>query len=312
MSPPQEVGNAAYLLASGSGKERMLQSLTKAPVAKWRIATLSTGEVSLRSYVQSHGGKMTGGQSVRFVDIPADAKHGYGIFQNLHHCKSSSEFARGLTTALEGAYGYAGPAFVRELVTRKEFSREFVVRMRSQFETDHCPEPSDPQVRRVCAQFGLVAAAGALASDFGVVPWSQVEVLHAAAFCFNSWLTERGHLGSHEIAAGIAQLRKHLLRQSQAMASSLNSAGTMPRYGFCRSSPAENSGYYVFQHEMDDMLKGFAVKEILEHLKSSGYLRSDPDRLTKQARHPVSNRNTRFYCVTLDFVHGDDGETAPA
>jgi putative DNA primase/helicase len=311
MASPREVGNAAYLLASGSGKERMSQSLTKAPVAKWRIATLSTGEVSLRSYVQSHGEKMTGGQSVRFVDIPADAKQGFGIFQNLHDAETASAFARRLTASLDESYGHAGPAFIRELVARQDDAREFVLRMRSQFETDHCPERSDPQVRRVCAQFGLVAAAGALASELGVVPWSQAEILHAATFCFNSWLSERGHLGSHEIAAGIAQLRKNLLRQGQATASNLNSTGTMSRYGFCRSSPVGNSGYYVFQHEMDDMLKGFAVKEILEHLKGQGYLRTDPDRLTTQARHPVTNRNTRFYCVSLDFVHGDEAETTP-
>ena len=45
------------------------------------------------------------------------------------------------------------------------------------FRENYAPKDADGQVLRVVDRFGLVAAAGELACDFGVVPWRKARPL---------------------------------------------------------------------------------------------------------------------------------------
>lgn len=46
-----------------------------------------------------------------------------------------------------------------------------------QFVRYHCPEGADAQISRVAARFGLIAAAGEIARDAGIVPWPEGEAM---------------------------------------------------------------------------------------------------------------------------------------
>jgi hypothetical protein len=59
----------------------------------------------------------------------------------------------------------------------------------------HLPKGADGQVSRVARRFGLVAAAGELATGLGVLPWPEGEAERAAARCFGDWLRARGGAG---------------------------------------------------------------------------------------------------------------------
>jgi uncharacterized protein (DUF927 family) len=61
-------------------------------------------------------------------------------------------------------------------------------------------------VRSVCGRFALVAAAGSLATAFGITGWPDNEADRAAAGCFRAWLERRGSAGDHDIEAGIRQV----------------------------------------------------------------------------------------------------------
>ena len=60
--------------------------------------------------------------------------------------------------------------------------------LRQQFIADHLPAGSDGQVRSVAGRFGVVAAAGELATEWGILPWEIGEATQAAAICFQAWL----------------------------------------------------------------------------------------------------------------------------
>ena len=51
------------------------------------------------------------------------------------------------------------------------------------------------QAWSVCHRFALVAVAGELATEFGILPWDKGDATKAADICFAAWLDERGHLG---------------------------------------------------------------------------------------------------------------------
>ena len=105
----------------------------------------------------------------------------------------------------------AGRAFLSRLVaTRTANADAFyqcVKGLRQQFIADHLPAGSDGQVRSVAGRFGVVAAAGELATEWGILPWEIGEATQAAAICFQAWLTERGGIGAGEVQAAIRQVR---------------------------------------------------------------------------------------------------------
>ena len=51
-----------------------------------------------------------------------------------------------------------------------------------------------------------MAAAGSLATAFGITGWSDDEADRAALACFRAWLERRGSAGDHDIEAGIRQV----------------------------------------------------------------------------------------------------------
>jgi putative DNA primase/helicase len=82
-----------------------------------------------------------------------------------------------------------------------------VKRLRQQFIGDHLPVGSDGQVRSVCGRFGVIAAAGEMATEWNILPWSDGEATQAAATCFVAWLGERGGIGAGEVHAAIRQVQ---------------------------------------------------------------------------------------------------------
>ena len=78
------------------------------------------------------------------------------------------------TRRLGAVDGTAGRAFLARLVaTRADDPDGFyalVKGLRQQFISDHLPAGSDGQVRSVCGRLGVVAAAGELATEWGILP----------------------------------------------------------------------------------------------------------------------------------------------
>src|SRR5262249_49805226 len=66
------------------------------------------------------------------------------------------------------------------------------------------------QVLRTANRFGLVAAAGELAVQFGIVPWAAGTATKAEQALFNGWHKERGGNDPAEIRNAIEQIR-HLI-----------------------------------------------------------------------------------------------------
>ena len=75
------------------------------------------------------------------------------------------------------------------------------------FRRNHAPKEADGQVLRVMDRFGLVAAAGELACDLGVVPWQKGDALEAARRCFIDWFHIRGGAEAGEVQVAISQVR---------------------------------------------------------------------------------------------------------
>lgn len=202
----KEAAAAVYSLTGGTGKGRANRDGSARRSLMWRVMVLSTGEVRLTDKLIEGRQRARPGQQVRLVDIPADAGKEFGVFDNGGAAGDPKALADQIKAAARTSYGTAGPEFVRRLIADGIQAAD-IRAMIDAFRGSHTPKGAGGQVLRVMDRFGLVAAAGELATEFGVVPWKAGEALEAARRCFVSWFERRGGAEAGEVQAGISQVR---------------------------------------------------------------------------------------------------------
>jgi putative DNA primase/helicase len=171
-------------LASGIGRTRALKSGLTAPRLEWRVLVISSGETSLADKIveASTSKRHMPGQAVRFIDLAADAGAGFGAFDYAPKLAEKpnggtpgdrgAALARVLVDAAQSCFGTAGPAFVKALIADREDSLAQARRIIEEFVARHA-SGADGQVQRVARTFGLLAAAGELATAYRVFPWPE-------------------------------------------------------------------------------------------------------------------------------------------
>lgn len=215
MADANEVGSIIYQLGNETGKARATRDGSAKPRRTWRLPYLSSGEIPVASKMGERGNTVHAGQDVRLANIPADAGAGMGLFQQLHRMASPAALATHLREATRRrAYGTAARAFLEHLVADRNASEDDVIARiddwRRKFLAKVLPENADGQVISVARRFGLSAAAGHLATQYGILPWQDGEAFQAAAFGFKAWLRERGGIGASEDRQAIAQVRRFI------------------------------------------------------------------------------------------------------
>jgi uncharacterized protein (DUF927 family) len=204
---PHEAGGVAYMLANGAGKRRGQPHGGTRPRLTWRLLFLSTGETRLEHHIAEAGQRIQAGQEVRLVDVPADAGTGLGLFEDLHGAANSKTFADHLREATTANYGHAGRAFIAALSQDRPANVTKTQQLRDGFVAEHVPAGASGQVYRVAQRFGLIGAAGELATAAGITGWPEGAALTAAARCLTDWLQQRGGVGKAEEARALSQVR---------------------------------------------------------------------------------------------------------
>jgi uncharacterized protein (DUF927 family) len=212
---PREAGGAAYLLSNGAGKRRGRPQGGTRPRLTWRTLFLSSGEISLSQHVEAVGLKIHAGQEVRLIDLGADAGGAHGLFENLHGCAGGQVFADLIRQRVREAYGHAGRAFVARLAEDLPGALTYVRELIEGF-LARVPATASGQVFRVAAKFGLIGAAGELASTWGITGWEEGVALAACVRCFNDWLAQRGIMGNADEDRALRQVRHFFERHGES------------------------------------------------------------------------------------------------
>jgi len=273
---PRHAGQVAYLLANGQGKSRSHRDGSPRAIATWRVMFLSAGEVGLSELVTQAGGKVRAGQEVRVIDIPADPNVGLGLFESVPSDITAGAFADALKLSAARHYGHALPAFLHALVRDPGKARETLSKMREALAGKLAPDNTAGQVRRVADRFALIAAAGELATAYGLTGWQTGEAEKAAEVCFQAWLDSRGTVGNAEPAAILAQVRGFLEANGEARFTPWdameNTPRTINRAGF-RKQTDDGPIYYIerecFRFEV---CKGFDYTAVERTLADAGAL----------------------------------------
>ncbi|MDL2267817.1 hypothetical protein LJC46_07525 [Desulfovibrio sp. OttesenSCG-928-G15] len=107
-------------------------------------------------------------------------------------------------------YGAPLRFFLERLTENLGYNIDEVRTTANEFQQKNLPEGCSPQVERVCARFGLLAAAGELAISFGILPLTAGSAIQAAKDYFAIWTDERGSIGDMEVESAFVRLKEFI------------------------------------------------------------------------------------------------------
>jgi uncharacterized protein (DUF927 family) len=278
-------GEAAYMLGNGQGKSRAGRDGDARAVKRFRNLVLSSGEKSMGDLMAQTGQAVMAGQEVRMVEIAADAGSGYGVFEDIHGARSAQVFAETLKQAVTQHHGHAGRAFV-ELLANPELRPKLIDKLKAliqRFVDTYVPAEATGQVGRVGRRFGLIAAAGELCIELGILPWPEGEAFDACRKCFAAWIDLRGGIGNHEAEQAVSQIRRFIELHGEsrftAWTSGIDNNGTgktIQRAGFRRATGDDRTDFYILPEVYKtEMCSGLNPAFVTKTLVERGFLTTD-------------------------------------
>ena len=299
----REAGQAAYLLANGTGKARANASGDARACRTWRVFFLSSGELSLAEHAASdgRGWRSPAGQEVRILDLEADAGQGLGLFDTLGNAADGETLARSITAGAAAHYGDAGPAFVEALLSGMDKLGSELRRFMDRFTGEHCPLGATGQVQRALRRFALIAAAGELAVQKGILPWGQGEAEQAAKRCFAAWLAGRGGEGAAEDMAALEQVRQFLQAHGGSRFQPIDKdAGYVVhnRVGFTRQTTLGETEFLIPAEQWKgEVCQGLSATRVAKLLAERGALVPDSQSKSSQTVKLPDLGRTRCYVL---------------
>ncbi len=183
---PKDVGRVVYALGNGTGKSRATQKGYARRVRRWRTVLLSSGERTLDSILREAGERVTAGQEVRLLSLPADG-FAHGAFDELHGHANGADIANAIKSAASETYGTAGRAWLAWLA--EHLAAPWADTLRRMADS---LQPENGQEARAAEAFALVAMAGEKAIEAGILPWEPGEAVAAVREMWERWREQRG------------------------------------------------------------------------------------------------------------------------
>jgi len=294
---PKEIGAAVYMLANGQAKSRANRSGLARRTQTWKTLFLSSGEIGLSELMRQVGERINTGQEIRMAEISI------GDFENIHDYETPGRFADMLRENSSRYYGAIGLEYLRLLVEKRSEQADVIQKCIDSFVSFVVPEGAAGQIYRVARRFGLVAAAGELATDFGLTGWSEGAAFEAAQICFDSWIESFGGTGDRETREILAQVRLFFEMHGNSRFSDVNETDEtkiVNRAGFYRTDSFGDKLekiYYVlpeaFKHEV---CKGLNFRTVIKTLINAGWIEQGNGKTAQKQRIPaLRSKPTNVY-----------------
>ena len=299
---PRTIGSIVYQLGNGTGRTRGERTGGARAVQRWRVILLSSGERSLAVTMAEGGKAPKAGMEIRLLDIPCT--RAAGVFDCIHDAPDARAFSDTLRTAAARHHGHAGPELVRAIIAHRavDFGGEHArILHLPAFAHDNALEG------RAAHAFALVAMAGELATEWGILPWPEGTAIEAAAWAYHAWRQGRPR-NENESTQILRSVSDFLTRHGDSRFSNIASDGNIhlppirDRAGWWRDT--EHTRVYLFTPEgLREAAAGFDFRRALKALDSAGWIIDrDPGKSAKKVK--VQGRAIALYHVAVP--EGDD------
>ncbi len=153
----------------------------------------------------------------------------------------------------------------------KQISKEFIA--------NNLPDNASGQVHRICERFALIAAAGELASSYGITRWSVNEASQAANQCFSDWIAQRGGVENQEKRVILSQVSRFFEAHGESRFSDIHGQNTrtINRAGFKKVDlKNETTTYYVMPETFkNEICAGLDYRSVTRTLLTETWLEPD-------------------------------------
>lgn len=289
-----------HVLASGVGRARSkIVELERLERKTFRVIGFSTGELPLESY-----GEREEGERVRFPDIPVPPPAENGIFDRLGDGDAKS-LAEQVEATIAQNYGNAYEAFVKHLVKEKESATKTAQKHLEDFVERAAPNGTSWD-RRFAQKFGLVFAAAALASEWGILPFS---ITHAR-YCILR-LHRKARIEARTLEEAKESLMVWLSTKARTSHFPLLAKGKAAEptngkalCGFRRGKGEDRTLAVIPEELKAKIAPGRYVDAVLTLLANEGVLRRGSDNrfVTQMAVDGFDTDRPTFYCFDLSKV----------
>lgn len=310
----KEAGSVAYMLANGQGKTRASRGGAARSAASWRVMFLSSGEISLGDLAgrDSRGARRSAaGQEVRILDIAADAECGHGLFEDLHGAANGETLSRLIKDGAAATYGIAGPAFVEKVAETPDQLRIALKAGVEQFVRNNVAADAAGQVQRAARRFGMIAAAGEVATRLGILPWPPGEAFEAAARLYKAWLAGRGGTARSEDLEAISKVRAFLEQHGSSRFEPMQTdpayvSKVINRVGFWELVDGQRE-HLILPEAWKEVCAGLNSRSVARLLAERGVLAKDSDGKLSVPRKLPGMKKVRCYVVRASiFSEGID------
>lgn len=310
----RDVGPGVYKLFNGSGKGRALRNGDAAKRKKWRVAVLSTGEVSLEQKMQEADprAKSKAGQEVRLIDVDMNAGKGFGLFDIIPDGMQDFEFADFIRENAEANSGHAIRPFIEAL---QADGGESFQRLYANLQKGLLSELTNKegQVIRVLTRFAIVAAAGEYATQIGLTGWDSGEATKAALALFKGWQAPRS-FGNHEARKVIETVRtiiqKHhagrFHKEKKLDDETPKDDPILDALGYVRTIDDVKCYCFMSGPWKGEVLRGHDPRAGARYLRDAGFLLIDSETGRLQRTVRTLSGLQKLYAVKATILEGDD------
>jgi len=298
----KDIGDAAYMLANGIGKIRANKDGSSREAFEWVLLFLSSGEPDFLSHLKSNGEDGKAGQEVRILAFLADAGAGMGAFHHIHGAESPAVFADQLKRDSQQYYGAAGRAFIEAVTANFSQAGREARYFIDEFKARVLPKDADGQMIRAAERFGLVAAAGELATKFAITEsWQSGMARDAVAECFKLWVDHRGFDGPVEIERGVRAVLAFIEKNGSSRFESWDAEREHihDKAGWRRrdQTTGDTWRYYFTSSGLNDLLNGFDRNGVLNALADRGILTKASDGKFSKTTVVPGEKPRRLYVI---------------
>lgn len=167
---------------------------------------------------------------------------------------------------------------------------------------------ADSQVQRAADRFGLIAAAGELARELGVLPWAEGQAYRAAAVCFRAWLDDRGGAVAAEVEEAIARVRRFIEAHGQSRFEEAGGESSahrpiISRAGWRQGTGEQEEWWVLPEIWKTEICAGLHPTQTARILADRRMLVRGTDGFTSVKK--VAGRPTRVYVLTWKILAGE-------
>jgi putative DNA primase/helicase len=300
----------------GCPKRSFADTVGQAPVL-----IISSGEFSLAKHARADGSRRYRGEDARVIDIPILSRHS-GLFDRLVSPpgEDAPDLGERLRASSLRAYGTAGRAFLDRIVQAVGVDEaKFKARLQrriKRFYEKACIDDGDGYEVQFAKPFALAYAAGSLAIDYDILPWTPDLLRRAIRRCY--WRALDRRRGPVETVRNAADAVLRRLHRSHEIIDMKNHPYPVdPKFAeqskVLLLAHTDGSPLLAVRPEYFRKLVGAVVsaQDVARELERRGVLipRSN-GRRTRQLRIPGGEVRRDYYCLRGDSFEADASDLA--